>query len=192
MEELDIEKIKEEIKNKLSEKRYNHSIGTMKRAEKMAKIYNIDVEKAKLAGLTHDIAKELSQEEKLKYVKKNNIKIDEVERLCPDLLHGKIAAHMCKIKYGFDEEMQEAIAFHTTAKVNMSVLGKIIFLADITEENRNFEDVDILRELSEKNLDEAMLYALNKTIEKTVKTNKLLHPDSVNSRNHILSANYKM
>lgn len=192
MEKLDIEKIKEEIKNNLSERRYNHSIGTMKRAEKMAKIYNVDVEKAKLAGLTHDMAKELSQEEKLKYVKENNIKIDEVERLCPDLLHGKIAAHMCKVKYGFDEDMQEAIAFHTTGKVNMSILGKIIFLADITEENRNYEDTGKLRELSEKNLDEAMLYALNKTIEKTVKTNKLLHPDSVNSRNHILSVNYKM
>lgn len=192
MEKLDIEKIKEEIKNNLSERRYNHSVGTMKRAEKMAKIYNVDVEKAKLAGLTHDMAKELSQEEKLKYVKENNIKIDEVERLCPDLLHGKIAAHMCKVKYGFDEDMQEAIAFHTTGKVNMSILGKIIFLADITEENRNYEDTGKLRELSEKNLDEAMLYALNKTIEKTVKTNKLLHPDSVNSRNHILSVNYKM
>ena len=99
---------------------------------------------------------------------------------------------MCKVKYGFDEDMQEAIAFHTTGKVNMSILGKIIFLADITEENRNYEDAGKLRELSEKNLDEAMLYALNKTIEKTVKTNKLLHPDSVNSRNHILSVNYKM
>ena len=167
MKKLDIEKIKQDVKNILSEKRYRHSVGTMKRAEKMAKIYNVDVEKY-------------------------NIEIDEIERLCPDLLHGKIAAHMCKEKYGFDEEIQEAISFHTTSNVNLSILGKIIFLADITEENRNFEDIEFLRDLSEKDIDEAMLYALDKTIEKTVKTNKLLHPNSVNSRNHILSLKYKM
>ena len=192
MKKLDIEKIKQDVKNILSEKRYRHSVGTMKRAEKMAKIYNVDVEKAKLAGITHDMAKEISKEGKLKYVEKYNIEIDEIERLCPDLLHGKIAAHMCKEKYGFDEEIQEAISFHTTSNVNLSILGKIIFLADITEENRNFEDIEFLRDLSEKDIDEAMLYALDKTIEKTVKTNKLLHPNSVNSRNHILSLKYKM
>ena len=76
---FDIEKILEDVKNTLSEKRYIHSIGVMKQAEYLAKKYGQDVEIAKAVGIAHDIAKELTEEEKIKYVEENKIEIDEIE-----------------------------------------------------------------------------------------------------------------
>ena len=76
----DIEKMKEELKQRLSEKRYIHSIGVMEMAEELAKIYGVDENEARVAGLLHDIAKEIPEDEKLKYIEKNGIEIDEIER----------------------------------------------------------------------------------------------------------------
>ena len=76
-----IDKIIQELKENLSEKRYIHSLGTMERAEELAKIYGVDIEKARLAGLTHDIAKEMTKEESLQYIKEHNIEIDEIEEI---------------------------------------------------------------------------------------------------------------
>ena len=87
-----IEQIKKELKNMLSEKRYIHSIGVMKMASELAKIYNVDIEMAQIAGLLHDNAKEMTDEEMLQYVKENNIKISETEKNSIQLLHGKIGA----------------------------------------------------------------------------------------------------
>ena len=91
-----IEQIKKELKNMLSEKRYIHSIGVMKMASELAKIYNVDIEMAQIAGLLHDNAKEMTDEEMLQYVKENNIKISETEKNSIQLLHGKIGAVIAK------------------------------------------------------------------------------------------------
>ena len=90
MEKIDI--IKEELKQILSEKRYIHSIGVMEMAMELAQIYNIDIETAQIAGLLHDNAKEMTDDEMLQYVKENNIQISETEKNSVKLLHGKIGA----------------------------------------------------------------------------------------------------
>ena len=107
-----IENIKNDLKNELSEKRYLHSIGTMKEAKKLAEFYGLDEEKAELAGLIHDIAKEMPDEEKIEYTKQHNIEVDEIERKNIGLLHAKIAANIAKEKYNFDKEIQQAIEYH--------------------------------------------------------------------------------
>ena len=107
-----LRKIHQDIQRELSEKRYNHSIGVMKKAEELAKLYKVNINKAKLVGLAHDIGKELSKEDKLKYVKENNIEIDRIEKINVGLLHGKIGADICKKRYDFTEDMQDAIKFH--------------------------------------------------------------------------------
>ena len=134
-----IEQIIEELKNTLSEKRYIHSLGVMEMCETLAKIYGVDIEKAKIAGLLHDIAKETTSEEKLEYAKQHNIEVDEIEKANPQILHGKIGAHIAKEKYGVSKEIQNAIEYHTETNPNMDTLAKIVYVSDIIELNRKQE-----------------------------------------------------
>ncbi len=189
-----LKKINEDVKKELSEKRYKHSVGVMEKAEELAKIYGADVNKAKLVGLAHDIGKELSREEKLQYAKENNIEIDEIEKINVGLLHGKIGADICKKRYGFTEDMQAAIKYHTTGsgKKEMTLLEKIIFLADKIEENRRYKDenkmaeLEELRELAKKNLDLATIKAIDNSLIYTIQKGELIHPDSVLTRNGLI------
>lgn len=188
---FDIEKILEDVKNTLSEKRYIHSIGVMKQAEYLAKKYGQDVEIAKAVGIAHDIAKELTEEEKIKYVEENKIEIDEIEKINIGLLHAKIGADICKKKYNFTEEMQNAIKYHTTGNENMDTLAKIIFVADKTEENRKYDDLQTVQKLADEDLDKCILYILDYMLVDNVKKQKTIHPDSIKIRNKILIENLK-
>ena len=186
-EEL-LNRIQKDIKETLSEYRYIHSVGVMKKAEELAQIYNVDVEKAKLVGISHDIAKEFSPEEALKYVKDNNIKIDEIERINTVLLHGKIGADIVKKKYGFTKDMQDAISFHTTTNKNMDMLAKILYVADKIEENRpsGKYNIEYERKIANKNIDETIIYIINESIQELAKKNILIHPNCIETRNKIL------
>ncbi len=184
--EFNLEEILKDLKNTLSEKRYIHSVGVMKQAEYLAKKYGQDIEIAKLVGIAHDIAKEIPEEKKLAYVKENNIEIDEIEKVNVGLLHAKIGGDICKKKYNFTEEMQNAIKYHTTGNENMDILAKIIFVADKTEENRKYDDLEIVRKLADEDLDKCMLYILDYMLVDNVKKQKLIHPDSIKIRNKIM------
>ena len=180
-----IENIQAELKTILSEKRYKHSIGVMKKAEELAKQYGIDEYIAALTGLAHDIAKEISNVEKIDYCKEHQIEIDEVEMHNVGLLHAKIGADITK-KYGFTEEMQKAILYHTTGHVDMNLLAKIIFVADKIEENREYEGVENLRKLAMENIDKCTLVILDHTIKKNIDKGVLIHPDGIFARNQLL------
>lgn len=180
------ETIQKELEKNLSEKRYQHSLGVAKMAGILAKIYGEDEQIAELTGLAHDMAKELSLEENRKYIEENNIEIDEIEKQNPALLHAKVGADMAKKQYGFTSQMQDAIKYHTTANPKMDKLAKIIYVADKIEENRTFEEVESLRNLAMQNLEEAVLAILSYDIKKNIDKGKLLHLDSINTRNAIL------
>ena len=187
-----LRKINQDIQRELSEKRYNHSIGVMKKAEELAKLYKVNINKAKLVGLAHDIGKELSKEDKLKYVKENNIEIDRIEKINVGLLHGKIGADICKKRYDFTEDMQDAIKFHTTGNKDMDLLAKIIFVADKIEEGRKYKDknkmqeLELIRETAKENLDEAMLGLIDSSLIYTMQKKNLIHPDSISTRNQLI------
>lgn len=181
-----IERIQADLKTILSEKRYNHSLGVMKKAEELAKQYGEDPNIAALVGLAHDIGKEIPNEEKLRYVKENNIKIDEVEEYNVGLLHAKIGADITKKKYNFTEDMQKAIKYHTVADPSMNLLAKIIFVADKIEENRSYEKVEELRKMAEINIDNCIIEILNYTIKENIDKGRLVHPNSVLTRNKLL------
>ena len=190
-----LQKINDDIKKELSEKRYNHSLGVMKKAEELALIYGEDVNKAKLVGLAHDIAKELTKEEKLKYAKQNKIEVDEIEQINVGLLHGKIGADICKKRYGFTIDMQNAIKYHTTGNENMDLLAKVIFVADKIEEGRKYKDeresqeLEIARKLALENLDKALLYEIDVSLNYTIQKKKLIHLNSVLARNKLIRGN---
>ena len=187
-----LSRINNDLKSTLSEKRYKHSLGVMKKAEELALIYGVDVNIAKLTGLAHDIGKEFSDEEMLKYAKENNIEVDSVEKVNVGLLHAKIGADICKKKYNFTIEMQNAIKYHTVGNENMDLLAKIIFVADKTEEGRNYkkeeknEQLQKVRELSKIDINEALLYEIDSSLIYTIQKHKLVHTDSILTRNKLL------
>lgn len=186
-----LETIKEDLKQSLSEKRYIHSIGVMEMSEELAKIYNVDVETAKIAGLLHDIAKEMPKEEVLKYVEENNIIITEVESINTGILHGKIGADIAKKKYNVNEQIQKAIKYHTTTNPNMDTLAKIVYVADKIELNRKSEnfDIELERKLAKENLDKALLVILDNTTKYLIDNNRLLVEESIETRNKLLILN---
>ncbi len=184
---MKIEELKEELKKYITnEKRYSHSLGTMKMSKMLADKYNIDIEKAEKTGLMHDIAKEIIDEEALKYIKENNIEITDVERYNTKLLHGKIGADLCKKIYNFDEDMCNAIKWHTTGRANMSILEKIVFCADKIEENRSYENVEYYRNLAMEDIDQAVLEIIDWAIKSNIEKGKLLLEKSIETRNYIL------
>lgn len=186
-----LETIKEDLKQSLSEKRYIHSIGVMEMSEELAKIYNVDVETAKIAGLLHDIAKEMPKEEMLKYVEENNIIITEVESINTGILHGKIGADIAKKKYNVNEQIQKAIKYHTTTNPNMDTLAKIVYVADKIELNRksDYFDIELERKLAKENLDKALLVILDNTTKYLIDNNRLLVEESIETRNKLLILN---
>ena len=188
-----IEQIKKDLKDILSEKRYTHSVGVMEMAAKLAEIYGADVETAKLAGILHDIAKEMSSEEKLKYVKENNIIINEVERINTPILHGKIGADIAKKKYGINEQVQRAIEYHTTTNPNMDLISKIVYVSDKIELNRKSEDYDIKyeRELALKDIDKTIIYIIDSNIKSLLNKGKLIEAEMIETRNKLLIAQIK-
>ena len=187
-----LKQIDEDLKKELSEKRYKHSIGVMNKAEEIAKIYDADVNKAKLIGLAHDIGKELPKEEKLKYSIETNLGVDEIEKINIGLLHGKIGADICKKRYGFTQDMQNAIIYHTVGNKDMDLLAKILFVSDKIEENRSYKNeekqvkLEEARRISKENIDKAVLFLIDMSLEYTLKKNELIHPDSIFTRNKII------
>lgn len=183
---MELNEIQEYVKQKLSEKRYYHSLCVMERAKELAIKYGQDPEIAAKIGIAHDIAKELTDEEKLKYVEENHIEIDEIEKQNIGLLHAKIGKDISIKKFGFTKEMGQAIANHTTGNKNMDIYSKILFIADRTSNDRKFEDLEHLKSLEDKGIDEAVLYILDKKIELQIKKRALIHIDGIIARNSII------
>ena len=170
------------VKERLSEKRFKHSEGVVKRALEYAEVYKVDKEIAKLSAIAHDIAKELTEEEIEEYLRKYNIELDVIEKVNKSLIHAKIGAYICKYEFGFSEDMVNAIKYHTTGREDMSILEKIIYLADATEENRSYdytEYVDVIK----TNIDEGMVKVSKWVIDSLLERNNLIHLDSIKCYN---------
>lgn len=129
---MDFSLIERRVRESLSDKRYNHCVEVMKRCRELAEIYGVDIKKAELVGLAHDVAKEFKIDEIMKIVNENNVKLDDIEIQNPGLMHAKIGAVICKNEFGFTQDMVEAVENHTTGKPNMDLLSKILFVADAT------------------------------------------------------------
>ena len=102
------------------------------------------------------------------------------------LLHAKIGADMVKKKYGFTREMQEAIKHHTVGNEYMSMLDKIVFVADKIDETREFDGVEELRELAMQDIDSCVLVILDEAIKKSINKGVLIHPNTVLARNYFM------
>lgn len=177
------------LKKHLSKKRYIHSINVSDVAEKLARYYGYDYNKAKLAGLVHDCAKDSSLTEQIYYAKNCGFPVDEVTFKVRELLHAPASVYICRKVFNIlDMDILYSIRYHTTGKSDMSLLEKIIFIADIIEPNREFECVEAIRNLAYDDLDSALLCALDSSIVYVVGKKALLHPDTIYARNYLINS----
>lgn len=162
----------------LTPKRYRHTLGVAREAVQLAGRYGADADKAYTAGLLHDCAKCLTDEEKLELCDKYSLELDDILKSQPDLTHSFLGAEIAKREYGItDSGILDAIAYHTTGRPNMSLLEKIVFIADYIEPNREyFEGLDKVRELAYKNIDKAVMCSLENTINYNKSKKRLIHP----------------
>lgn len=181
----------ERVEAQLSKERYFHSIAAMETAGELARIHGADIQKARIAALLHDCAREFSKEKMLMLSKKYNLDLDEVSLWEKVLIHGPLGAKIAYYEYKVhDNEILDAIECHTTAKKNMTKLDKIMYISDYIEPNRDFDGVEELRRLVLENLDSAVLFALNCTISELINAGRLIHPRTLEARNFMLTANY--
>ena len=148
-------------KKRLSAKRYQHTLNVRRMAVKLAKRWGADPEKAALAALLHDTAKELPREEMLQILNDNAIMAENAQNRPSPVWHGICAAILAQTQWGVeDEEVLSAIRCHTTGKPGMSLLDEIVFLADMTSAERDYPEVDYLRKLEKKDIHQAIREAL--------------------------------
>ena len=148
-------------KKRLSAKRYQHTLNVRRMAVKLAKHWGADPEKAALAALLHDTAKELPREEMLQILNDNAIMAENAQNRPSPVWHGICAAILAQTQWGVeDEEVLSAIRCHTTGKPGMSLLDEIVFLADMTSAERDYPEVDYLRKLEKEDVHRAMREAL--------------------------------
>lgn len=184
---MEYQAIVDKLKNCLTTKRLVHSHGVSEVAVVLARKYGVDQDKARLAGILHDCAREIPVRELADEASKRLIDIDDVERREPVLLHAALGAKLAEEKYGIrDKEILDAIEKHTVGGLSMSQLAKIIYLADLIEPNRDFPGVEKLRQIAKVDLDQAVLAAYDHTLTYIINQRGLIHPATVVGRNQIL------
>mgnify|MGYP003298008487 FL=1 len=167
MGEYDLKLLQKQMKEELTDDRYEHTLGVMYTAEALAMRYGVDMTKAAVAGLLHDCAKCVPNQQKIKLCKKHEIEISEMEKKNPSLLHAKLGAYMANKAYGVsDIEILNAIRWHTTGKPDMSMLDIIIYMADYIEPNRDkAPNLKEIRKLCFENIEEALYQVLKSTLD---------------------------
>ena len=177
---MDYAEAKKHVKARLSEKRWTHTKNVKKMAVKLAKRWGADPEKAAMAAILHDSAKELPKSELLQIFADNAIIAENAPARPSPVWHGIAAAILAQTQWGVsDPEILSAIRCHTTGKPDMSKLDKIIYLADMTSAERDWPGVEELRALQMENLDRALCDALKRSIDFVEEKGGALDPESV-------------
>ncbi|NLK67573.1 MAG: HD domain-containing protein [Clostridiaceae bacterium] len=189
---MNIEDMKIKLQQSLNEKRYLHSIGVMDECEKLALHYEADVNKARIAGLLHDCAKNISQSEENTLLNKYEIKLDDIQKQSHALVHGILGMYVAREKYNInDEEILDAIYWHTTGRAGMTLLEKIVFIADYIEPARTFDDTEEIRKNAYEDIDRAIVLSADSTIRYLLERKKLVHPLTLDTRNDAILTLYK-
>lgn len=177
------------LKDCLTEKRFFHTLAVAKEAVRLAEKYGGDTEKAFLAGLLHDICKDTDPKQQLQLFSQFDIILDDIEKNAPKLWHAKLGAAYIQNVLGIDdEEIITAVRYHTTARADMSLLEKLIYLADFTSEDRNYNGVEDMRVAVDKSLEQAMYEALEFSVEDLKEKGTPIHKDTMDAYIQIKNA----
>ena len=174
-----LEKADALARSRLSEKRYGHTLRVADTAEDLARVHGLDADRARLAGLLHDAARETGPDEFLRLADEWELPIGEPERQSPKLLHGPVAAELARRELGIDdEEVLEAVRVHTTGKPLMEPLALVLYVADKIEPARDYPSVGRLRALAREDLYTAAAESLHRAIGHNEQRGRPIHPAS--------------
>lgn len=183
------DEIKQKLKTMLTSHRYIHSLGVTETATKMAETFGQNVEKAEIAALLHDCAKQIPYDEQYALCEEFNIELDDFTKAQPGLMHAELGACLAERDFGIcDEEIKRAIRYHTLGRKEMSTLEKIIYLSDIIEPNRQaFDGLSELRELCFSDLDKALVLGLKLSLAHVIKKGVPPHPQTIKTYEYVKS-----
>lgn len=181
----DLSEIIEYVKNNLSEKRFIHTKGVAETAKDLALFYGENPLYAEMAGYLHDIAKEYTLDKMNELTA--HLEIEDAIRASRSMMHSVAGAVLADKLFDIPKEVYNACFYHTTGKEDMTLLEKIVFLADMIEPSREFSGLESIRELAKIDLNKAVLASLNSTLSHLIKTNKKIHYPSVKTRNFLLT-----
>lgn len=178
--------LQKKMSKELDKERYNHTLGVMYTSASLAMCHGANLQKAMIAGLLHDCAKGIPNSEKVKLCEKYGIHITEVERANPGLLHAKLGAYLAKKKYGIkDADILNSISSHTTGRPGMSLLEKIIYIADYMEPGRNYlPNFPLVRKLAYKNLEDCLFKILEDSLKYLHSKDKAIDPMTEKTYNY--------
>ena len=182
---IDIVEIEGIIQTKLSKKRFLHSLGVRDEAKKLAVKYGANSEKVAIAGLIHDCCKELTPEQSLELHNEYGLPHDSILMYNTGLLHGPLGAEYARRHFEInDEEILSAVRCHTTGKTDMSIMDKILYIADYIEPTRkNYVWLKAMRALAYEDIDAAVVYGLNISIAHVIEKNEPIYQDTIDARN---------
>lgn len=177
--------MEKELIRSIGKERYLHCIRVMETAILLGQKYNVDREKVRTAALLHDCAKFKDKVELLKKASEFDIMLDAVTEHNIELLHGPVGAKIAEIEYKIkDIEILDSIRYHTTARENMTILDKIIYISDYIEPKRNFAGVEKVRQLTFEDIDIGISLALDNTIKFLIEMDRVIHLDTIKARNY--------
>ena len=189
LKHLTVEELRPIAMSYLKPKRMPHVLGTAEEAARLARRYGADETQARVAGLLHDCTKKLDMAEQLALCGQYGIVLDPLEQKALKLLHAKTGAAIARHVYGVDDAVYQAILYHTTGRAGMSLLEKILYLADYIEPSREFAndpDVVRLRETVYEDLDRGLLLGLTMTIDEMVGMGNPVHHDTLDARDDLI------
>jgi nicotinate-nucleotide adenylyltransferase len=158
------ELIRKRLEQSVKTKRYEHSLRVTQAAEVLCEKFGADFSRARIAGIAHDMCKELPLESLLELCERDGSDISALEKSSPSLLHGRAASVVLRDEYGVaDEDILEAVRCHTVGKPGMSDIAKIIYIADKIEPGRKHSDTDVMR-IEAFTLDELLYYVVDSSI----------------------------
>ncbi len=181
----ELKQISRKLSKILKKDRYNHTLGVMYTAASLAMCYGADIRKAMTAGLLHDCGKYLSAEEQIRLCRKKNISLTESELEMPALVHAKLGAYLARYEYGItDPDILDAITYHTTGRPDMTLLEKIVYIADYIEPNRKeIPGLDQIRRIVFTDIDRAVCLSAGSTVRYLRNGGKAVDPMTVNTYN---------
>lgn len=184
MTEPKISKIKEYLKDNLSEKRYIHSLNVADTAKRLAEINGADPDKCYLAGLLHDICKELPKEKQLELVLRSEFEVSEIEIAAPKTHHAIAGAVFVKEKYGItDKDILSPIRWHTVGKGRMNIYEQIIYMADLISADRDYADVGTIRDITYRDLKQGLYEAFKWMIRENLEKQRLIPQSTYDAYN---------
>ncbi len=174
------------LEQTLKPNRFIHSLGVRDESVKMARIFGADEEKAYIAGLLHDCAKRAQRSDEQELCKRLGYIPDNATAMCPPVLHAPLGAVVAEREYGVtDKEILDAIRYHTVARRGMTLLDKIVYVADMTEPGRDFDGVAPLRALAHEDIDKAFCEALRRSLIYNIDKGAVIHPNTLEAWNEI-------